>query len=74
MNYQFEKKDVEKEKKKNLKHVVNAPGSKVAMFVDNNDNKNNFKNYSIEYLKMMNDKLQLNEKINFPIFPKWEYR
>ena len=37
------KKDVEKEKKKNLKHVVNAPGSKVAMFVDNNDNKNNFK-------------------------------
>ena len=37
------KKDVEKEKKKNLKHVVNAPGSKVAMFVDNNDSKNNFK-------------------------------
>ena len=42
--------------------------------VYNNDNKNNFKNYSIEYLKIMNDKLKFNEKINFPLFPKWEYR
>ena len=36
-------KDVEKEKKKNLRNVVNAPGSKVAMFAENNENKNNFK-------------------------------
>ena len=37
-------KDVEKEKKKNLRNVTNAtPGSKVAMFVDNNENKNTFK-------------------------------
>jgi serine/threonine protein kinase len=40
----------------------------------NNDNKNNFKNYTIEYLKIMNDKLKINEKINLPVFPKWEYR
>ena len=37
------KKDIEKEKKKNLKHVTNLPGSKVAIFAENNDNKNNFK-------------------------------
>ena len=37
-------KDVEKEKKKNLRNVTNTtPGSKVAMFVDNNENKNTFK-------------------------------
>ena len=42
--------------------------------VYNNDNKNNFKNYTIEYLKIMNDKLKINEKINLPLFPKWEYR
>ena len=36
-------KDVEKEKKKNLRNVVNAPRSKVAMFIDNNDNKNIYK-------------------------------
>lgn len=33
-------KDVEKEKKKNLRNVTNTPGSKVAMFIDNNENKN----------------------------------
>ena len=37
------KKDVEKEKKKNLKHVTNVPGSKVAIFADNNNDKNNLK-------------------------------
>ena len=37
------KKDVEKEKKKNLKHVTNVPGSKVAIFTDNNNDKNNLK-------------------------------
>ena len=36
-------KDVEKEKKKNLRNVVNAPSSKVAMFIDKNDNKNIYK-------------------------------
>lgn len=36
-------KDVEKEKKKNLRNITNAPGSKVAMFVDNNENKNIYK-------------------------------
>ena len=37
-------KDVEKEKKKYLRNVTNTPGSKVAMFIDNNnENKNIFK-------------------------------
>ena len=36
-------KDIEKEKKKNLRNITNAPGSKVAMFVDNNENKNIYK-------------------------------
>ena len=36
-------KDVEKEKKKNLRNVVKAPGSKAVMFAENNENKNNFK-------------------------------
>ena len=56
------------------KFINDIKSIKKNRLIYNNDNKNNFKNYSIEYLKMMNDKLQLNEKINFPIFPKWEYR
>ena len=56
------------------KFINDIKSIKKNSLIYNNDNKNNFKNYSIEYLKMMNDKLQLNEKINFPIFPKWEYR
>ena len=40
----------------------------------NNDNENNFKNYPIEYLKIINDKLKFDEEINLPQFPKWEYR
>ena len=56
------------------KFINDIKSIKKNSLIYNNDNKNNFKNYSIEYLKMMNDKLQLNEKINFPVFPKWEYR
>ena len=56
------------------KFINDIKSIKKNSLIYNNDNKNNFKNYSIEYLKMMNDKLQLSEKINFPIFPKWEYR
>ena len=56
------------------KFINDIKSIKKNRLIYNNDNKNNFKNYSIEYLKMMNDKLQLKEKINFPIFPKWEYR
>ena len=56
------------------KFINDIKSIKKNRLIYNNDNKNNFKNYSIEYLKMMNDKLQLSEKINFPIFPKWEYR
>ena len=40
-------KDVEKDKKKNLRNIVNAPRSKVAMFDENNENKNNLKKKEI---------------------------
>ena len=40
----------------------------------NNDNKNNIKNYAIEYLKIIKDKLKFDEEINLPQFPKWGYR
>ena len=40
----------------------------------NNDNENNFKNYPIEYLKIINDKLKFDEEINLPQIPKWGYR
>ena len=46
-------KDVEKEKKKNLRNVVNAPGTKVAMFVDNDGNKSKFK--KVEPLQIKNN-------------------
>ena len=46
-------KDVEKEKKKNLRNVVNAPGTKLGMFVDNDGNKNNFK--KVEPLQIKNN-------------------
>ena len=44
-------KDVDKETKKNLRSVFNAPGSKVAMFVDNNGNNNNFKKKELLQIK-----------------------
>ena len=40
----------------------------------NNDNENNFKNYPIEYLKIIKDKLKFDEEINLPQIPKWGYR
>ena len=46
-------KDVEKEKKKNLRNVVNAPGTKLGMFVDNDGNKSNFK--KVEPLQIKNN-------------------
>ena len=49
-------KDVEKKKKKNLRNVVNAPNSKVAMFVQNNDNKGGLKK---------KDPLQIKNNTNF---------
>ena len=39
-----------------------------------NDNDNNFKNYPIEYLEIIKDKLTFDEEINLPQFPKWGYR
>ena len=36
-------KDIEKEKKKNLRNIVNTPGSKAAMFINNNESKNYLK-------------------------------
>ena len=44
-------KDVEKDKKKNLRNIVNAPRSKVAMFAENNENKNNLKKKEILQVK-----------------------
>ena len=44
-------KDIEKDKKKNLRNIVNAPRSKVAMFAENNENKNNLKKKEILQVK-----------------------
>ena len=40
----------------------------------NNDNENNLKNYAIEYLKIIKEKLTFDEEINLPLIPKWGYR
>ena len=39
-----------------------------------NDNENNFKLYSIECFKIINDKLKFKENIKLPILGKWELR
>ena len=39
-----------------------------------NDNENNFKLYSIECFKIINDKLKFEENIKLPILGKWELR
>ena len=39
-----------------------------------NDKENNFKIYSIECLKIINDKLKFEENIKFPQLDKWELR
>ena len=76
LNNQIEKKiNKFKEMKEQIDQFINdIKLIKENNLVYNNDNKNNFKNYSIEYLKIMNDKLKFDEKINLPVFPKWEYR
>jgi len=67
-------KQFKKMKEEIYKFIHDIKSIKKNGLVYNDDNKNNYKNYSIEYLKIMNDKLLLNEKIDFPVFPKWEYR
>ena len=39
-----------------------------------NDKENNFKIYSIECLKIINDKFKCEENIKFPKLSKWELR
>ena len=39
-----------------------------------NDKENNFKLYTIEYLKIINDKFKFKEYIELPVLGKWELR
>ncbi len=76
LTYQIENniKNFKKIKEEINKFIKDIKSIKETKLIDNNDNKNNFKNNTIEYLKIMNDKLKFNDKINIPLFPKWEYR
>ena len=39
-----------------------------------NDKENNFKLYTIECLKIINDKFKFEENIKLPVLGKWELR
>ena len=56
------------------KFIDNVKLIKENKLIYNNENENNFKNYTIEYLKIIKDKLKLDEEINHPLIPKWGYR
>ena len=54
--------------------IKNIKSTKENCSIYENDKENNFKLYSIECLKIINDKLKFEEIIKLPILEKWELR
>ena len=54
--------------------IQNIKSIKENCLIYENDKENNFKIYSIECLKIINDKFKFEENIKIPKLSKWELR